>query len=165
MAPPPESGLEAAQRTELVALLVPMYARYVDRASQLAAQAALEALLRAPSATESSGGAPPFLKYAVGYLRRDAERLCKAGAAGVASTRINLLSWLCCTFAALCAESEPSKSVCWEPLVGSIALAYDSLMGSELRPALKRSVLRSTRRTVRQVSCVLGVSVWLPAMC
>ncbi|PWN39719.1 ARM repeat-containing protein [Ceraceosorus guamensis] len=159
-------SVSSSQRAELLARILHTYGRFSDRSSHLAALTAGTTLLRCDAAQDRANSEEPKglpMRYAVGFLSREAERLCKAAGSGPTSApavRIALLSWLCAVFATLVdsftssgtleQKDNASQSPHWQPLVSNIALVLDSLLGGdELKPSGRLSVLRIVRKTVR----------------
>lgn len=119
------SDLDQTRRVELLALLLPTYARYTDSASRVAALEVGAELLRADE--EASGnsadekrGMGAVMKHGVGWLRKEAERICKQGAHGSVGTLSS-----CCFRRALNIHYSPAlKTVAHPPLCLCALLCY-----------------------------------------
>lgn len=144
-------------------MLLATNVRYTDRGSHALAQSVAVGLIKSDEVGQSGAavGSGQVIKYAVGYLRREAERRCKVGTAGgfasSASSRVTLLAWLSQVFAALCSlgsdERRAEDSPCWQPLVHALAQVLESILPEdELKPAARAGALKSLWRAIRGVS-------------
>ncbi|PWN50148.1 ARM repeat-containing protein [Violaceomyces palustris] len=159
--------LESAQRIELLSILLRTCPIYIDRESRTSALAVGAELIKADEGAatkESKIGSGMVIKYAVGWLKKEADRICKVGAHGAPASafsyRSSVHTWLCKVFSVLCSiatENTPAKdSPCWAPLLATLATTFDSLMSDgDRKPANKKNVLSVTRRTLRETQSAI----------
>ncbi|CAO1627100.1 unnamed protein product [Sympodiomycopsis kandeliae] len=151
-----EIKLTSDQHLQLLNLLFQTHPRYSDRASRLAVQAVIRAILIADEGSLSPDSKPATssaIKLIVSFLHKETEQSCKIASNGryaaALTIRTSLLSFACTTFTV---AYQSFESPVWKPLLIAFGNILDSLLGEE-RTGKQRGSLSSTlvlaRRTIR----------------
>lgn len=148
--------LEPSQAQDIIRLLILTVPRFVDGMSRQAVLSILQALLSREHSTshddsqpEGNGKPSGISGGMIKWVESEVAKLEKGGTTG---TRFVVLTWACAVYASI-SDGEPLAEAQWTSIVGSLSSLVEMLLdGAQgLRPSLRKAVLTSTRRTVRNV--------------
>ncbi|PWN28930.1 ARM repeat-containing protein [Jaminaea rosea] len=151
-----DEPLSSDNLVDVVALALETAPRYTDRSSRIIVIQVLRAALTKEGASDSSA-----LLYAVAHLKKQVDQAAKVSSAGTfasaLSIRISLLSFVLATFSAFASLKDATSSKVWPPLVQTMALAFDAVVGEQSPKARSniRNVLVLARRSVRESHAVI----------
>lgn len=146
-----KASTELSEQQDCVRILVLGYSR-LDNVGRKAALAVVKALTA--RSHEMDAEKPAIFAALVKWAQSEASKICAANSVTAGSTRLSVLALACELLSAgYDANSSLADSSSFPTLVSALSLSFDSLCDPtrDARPALRRSAIRLTRRTIRNV--------------
>lgn len=140
-------------------LLIFTYPRYIDSRSRDAVLHCLTLLVTNDISPESATKGK-LTESLVKWLDMEATKICGSATTAAGSTMFSLLSWAA-TVAALLGRTTSGEGTAlelpahWTPLLRTLAVIYNALLGGNSKTSVKRSANMLMRRLLRTVGPVL----------